>query len=53
MREMSDLEAIYLKSGDRVTLPPRDNFIDSLYGKSSVIMMWGFTLKFTYGTDFL
>ena len=36
-----------MDSGDRVTLPPpQDNFIDCLYGKSTVIMMLGFILKF-------
>ena len=30
---------------DRVTQPPRDNFIDCLYGKGTVIVMLGLTLK--------
>ena len=34
-----------MESGDGITLPPRNNFVDCLYERSALIMMLGFTLK--------
>ena len=34
-----------MDSGDSVTLHPLENFIDYLYGRSTVIMMLEFTLN--------